>query len=134
MSQENVEKVRASMDAYNRRDLDAAVKDFDEEIVWELDAIAGGATDLVHRGPEAVRRFWDNLEQHFDGFRLEPAGFRDAGEAVFVNVQMRGNGRGSGVPVKMDLYCVAQFREGRMVGVRYYAGEDEALEAAGLAE
>lgn len=134
MSEENVEKVRASTHAYNERDLEIAVKDFHEDIVWELDEIAGGATDLVHRGPEAVKRFWADLEQHFEEFRLEPSGFRDAGDAVFFNVRMRALGRGSGVAVEIDLYCVVQFREGRMVGIRYYAEERDALKAAGLSD
>ena len=34
MSQENVEKARQSMDAYNRRDFDAAVEHFDPDIDW----------------------------------------------------------------------------------------------------
>jgi hypothetical protein len=34
MSQENVEIVRESIEAYNRRDFDTAVQSFDTEIEW----------------------------------------------------------------------------------------------------
>lgn len=36
MSEENVDKARAFIAAYNRRDFDAAVKSFDPEIDWIL--------------------------------------------------------------------------------------------------
>ena len=41
MSQENVDKTRHFIDAYNRRDFDAAVEDFDPEIDWVLPAMQG---------------------------------------------------------------------------------------------
>ena len=34
MSQENVDKAREFIAAYNRRDFNAAIKDFDPEIEW----------------------------------------------------------------------------------------------------
>ena len=38
MSQQNVDKARAFIAAYNRRDFDAAVESFDPEIEWVLPA------------------------------------------------------------------------------------------------
>jgi hypothetical protein len=38
MSQENVDKVRDFIDAYNRRDFDAAIESFDPEIDFVLPA------------------------------------------------------------------------------------------------
>jgi hypothetical protein len=38
MSQENVDKTTAFIEAYNRRDFDAAVEFFDPEVEWVLPA------------------------------------------------------------------------------------------------
>ena len=36
MSQENVDKTRDFIDAYNRRDFEAATRDFDRDVEWVL--------------------------------------------------------------------------------------------------
>ena len=41
MSQENVDKARDFIEAYNRRDFDAAVVDFHPEIEWVLPRAPG---------------------------------------------------------------------------------------------
>jgi hypothetical protein len=51
MSQENVDKARELIAAYNRRDFDAAIKDFDPEIEWVMPARSFGLG--LH---EALRR------------------------------------------------------------------------------
>jgi ketosteroid isomerase-like protein len=53
-----VAKARQFIDAYNRRDYDAAVEYFDPEIEWVLPA--GQSSDSC-RGPDEVRRFWDDF-------------------------------------------------------------------------
>jgi hypothetical protein len=55
MSQENVDKARAFIDAYNRRDFDAAVESFDPEIDWVLPAHQSSDSGRVLR--VRVRRF-----------------------------------------------------------------------------
>jgi ketosteroid isomerase-like protein len=130
VSQENVDKARAFIEAYNRRDFDAAVESFDPEIEWvlppEMDSDSG-------RGPDEVKRFFYGLDETFDVLRLEPQEFVDAGDHVATRLRHYGRGKGSGVEIDEELYHqVATFREGRIVRMEYFSRWSDALEAAGL--
>jgi ketosteroid isomerase-like protein len=130
VSQQNVDKARDFISAYNRRDFDAAVESFDPEIEWvlpaEMDSDSG-------RGPDEVKRFWYGLDETFEELRLEPQEFVDAGEHVATRLRHYGRGKGSGVEINEELYHqVATFRAGRIVRLEYFSEWSDALEAAGL--
>jgi ketosteroid isomerase-like protein len=132
MSQDNVEKARDFIAAYNRRDFDAAVESFDPEIEWVLPARQ--SSDSC-RGPAEVRRFWEGLDETFEELRLEPQEFVDAGDHVATRLRHHGRGRRSGLEINEAMYHqVATFRAGRMVRIEYFGEWSEALEAAGLSE
>ncbi len=129
MSQENVDKARNFIEAYNRRDFDAAMECFDPEIEWVLPARQSSDSG---RGPEAVRRFWADLDENFDELRLEPQEFVDAGDRVATRLRYFMRGKGSGVEVEGQLYHqLATFRDGAIVRMEYFAEWSEALAAAG---
>ncbi len=130
MSQENVEKTRKFIAAYNRRDFDTAVEDFDPEIDWVLPARQRSDSG---RGPEAAIRFFEQIDETMEELTLEPQEFIDAGDHVATRLRHHGRGKTSGVEINEELYHqVATFRDGRIVRMEYFAGWDEALEAAGL--
>ncbi len=130
MSQENVAKARDFIEAYNRRDFDAAVKDFDPEVEWVLPARQ--SSDSC-RGPGEVKRFWEGIDETFEDLRLKPQEWVDAGDRVATRLRHHGKGKGSGLEIDAELYHqVATFRDGRMVRIEYFAEWTEALEAAGL--
>ena len=127
MSQENVDKARAFIDAYNRRDFDAAVESFDPDIDWVLPAHQSSDSG---RGPDEVRRFWEGLDETFEELRLEPQEFVDDGDQVATRLRYYGRGKGSGIVVEGELYHqVVTFRDGRMVRIEYFTDWDQALEA-----
>jgi ketosteroid isomerase-like protein len=130
MSQENVDKARDFIDAYNRRDFDAAVEWFDPEIDWVLPARQ--RSDSC-RGPEEVKRFWEGLDETFEDLTLHPQEFIDAGDRVATRLRHSGRGKESGIEIDEVLYHqVATFRDGRIVRLEYFAEWVEALDAAGL--
>jgi ketosteroid isomerase-like protein len=132
VSQENVDKAREFIDAYNRRDFDAAVRDFDPEIEWVLPARQESDSG---RGPGAALRFFKEIDEAMDELRLEPQEFIDAGDCVATRLRHHGRGRGSGVEINEELYHqVATFRDGSIVRMEYFADWNEALAAAGLSE
>ena len=129
MSQENVDKVNAYMAAYNRRDFDAAVKDFDPKVDWVLPDIQ--QFDSC-RGPDQIIRFWDGLEETFDDLQLVPQETVDAGDRVATRLRFRSRGKESGVELDTELYHqVITFEDGRMVRMEYFETWDEALVAVG---
>ncbi|HEY1238368.1 MAG TPA: nuclear transport factor 2 family protein [Solirubrobacterales bacterium] len=132
MSQENVDKAREFIAAYNRRDFDAAIKDFDPEIEWVLPARQQSDSGT---GPEAALRFFEDIDETMEELELKPQEFIDGGDHVATRLRHRGRGKISGVEIDEELYHqVATFRNGRIVRMEYFADWDAALEAAGLRE
>jgi ketosteroid isomerase-like protein len=132
MSQENVDKARDFIAAYNRRDFEAAVESFDPEIDWVLPARQ--SYDSC-RGPDEIRRFWEGLDETFEELRLEPQEFVDAGDHVATRLRHHGRGKESGIEIDEEMYHqVATFRAGKMVRLEYFGSWSEALQAAGLRE
>ena len=101
MSQENVAKARDFIEAYNRRDFDAAVKDFDPEVEWVLPARQ--SSDSC-RGPGEVKRFWEGIDETFEDLRLKPQEWVDAGDRVATRLRHHGKGKGSGLEIDAELY------------------------------
>ena len=125
-------KAREFIAAYNRRDFDTAVEDFDPEIEWVLPARQRSDSG---RGPDAALRFFEQIDETMEELRLEPQQFIDAGDCVATRLRHHGRGKASGVEIDEELYHqVATFRDGRIVRMEYFADWDEALEAAGLRE
>jgi ketosteroid isomerase-like protein len=132
MSDENVVKARAYIDAYNRRDFDAAVEAFDPDIAWILPERQ--SSDSC-RGPEEVKRFWEGLDDTFDELQLIPQEYVDAGDRVATRLRHYGRGKRSGLEINEELYHqVVTFRDGRMVRIEYFGEWSEALEAAGVGD
>ena len=132
MSQENVDKARDFIEAYNRRDFDAAVESFDPAIEWVLPERQ--SSDSC-QGPGAIRRFWEGLDETFEELRLLPQEFVDADDHVATRLRHYGRGKLSGAEIDEEMYHqVATFRAGKIVRLEYFGEWSEALEAAGLRE
>lgn len=130
MSQENVDKTRDFIAAYNRRDFDAAVESFDPEIEWVLPALQRADSC---RGPDEIKRFWKGLDETFEELRLDLQESVDAGDRVAVRLRYYGQGKGSGVEIEAEMYHqVSTFRDGKIVRIEYFIDWAAALEAAGI--
>jgi ketosteroid isomerase-like protein len=129
MSQENVDKAREFIEAYNQRDFDTAVRWFDPDIDWVLPARQ--AWDSC-RGRDQVIRFFEGIDETFDELQLVPQEYVDGGDRVATRLRHRGRGKGSGAEIDTELYHqVAFFRDGKIVRMEYFATWAEALEALG---
>jgi ketosteroid isomerase-like protein len=127
VSQANVDKTRNWIEAYNRRDFDAALKDFDPDIDWVLPEQQSADSG---RGIAAVMRFLEGLDETFDELRLVPQEYVDGGELVATRLRHHALGKGSGIELDAELYHqIATFRDGVIVRMEYVASWPEALEA-----
>lgn len=127
MSQENIDRTRDYIEAYNRRDFDKAVELFDPDIDWVLPPHQ--AADSC-RGPRAVIRFWENLDELFDELRLEPQEYVDGGDVVATRLHYYARGKGSGIEIDSEMYHqVTTFRDGTIVRMEYVTSWPAALEA-----
>ena len=126
---ENVDKTRDFIEAYNRRDFDAALKWFHPQVDWLLPALQ--RSDSC-KGPDEIRRFWEGLDETFDELRLDPQEFVDAGHLVGVRLRYHGRGKGSGLELDTEMYHqLTSFRDGWMVRFDYFESWPEVLEAIG---
>ncbi len=133
MSQQNVDVVRAVLDAQRQRDWQAFRRLYDPDIEWE--DVSGLWGDWgMRRGFEDVRDAfvtWFEAFEHVD-FDLEKV--VDAGDEVLAFIQISGRGRESGLVVDQLIPSVWTVQGGRVVRVRGYRDEADAVEAPGLSE
>jgi len=131
MSQENVESMRAAIDAFNRRDGEGfgAFLANDAEIVPVRAALEG----TVYRGPDAAAQYCAAVEESWENLRWEVEEIRDGGSWVLVLGRIQGRGRGSGAAIDAKGAWLARFRDGLVTNFRTYPDRREALEAVGLA-
>ena len=120
----------AFIDAYNRRDYDAALENCDPEVDWILPEHQASDSG---KGHDDIRRFFDGLDETFDDLRLLPQEFVDGGDRVAVRLRHHALGKGSGIELDAELYHqVTTFVDGRIVRIEYLTTWPAALEAAGL--
>jgi ketosteroid isomerase-like protein len=130
MSQENVELVRRSFEAFARGDFDAAFKDHAPGIEWrtaldEPDSQTYRGIDSMDEFVAALAELW---HERFGGQqRFED--FIDAGDWVVAPWSARLRGRHSGVEVVVHETYAVLVSEGRIVRVEEYRTREEALEA-----
>jgi len=90
MSQENVNAVRASFEAFGRGDFAAVLETMDPSVEWiDPESVPWGG---AHRGHDAFGEHMQRFAGHFEEFRLEPVEFLDAGEQVVVLGRFVGRG------------------------------------------
>jgi hypothetical protein len=132
MSQENVDVVRRSVEAFPR-DVEEMLSYFDPE--GELhSAIVGGAEGNVYRGHEGVRRWFADSFESFEELRNEWSEFRDLGDRVLALGHVRARGRGSGMELDSPMGWVFTVRRGKVVKAEGFLSRDEALAAVGSKE
>jgi ketosteroid isomerase-like protein len=129
MSQENLDKTRDFIEAYNARDFDRATANFARDIEWVLPDQQSSDSG---RGIPAVLRFFEDIEETMEELQLKPQEFVDGGDVVATRLRHYGRGKGSGVEIDTELYHqVATFRDGVIVRMEYVAEWPEALALAG---
>jgi ketosteroid isomerase-like protein len=133
MSQENVELVYQSSDAFIRRDLDAflAFNDPDVEFTPRILGVEGGGP---YRGHDGIRSWWENLLAALPDFGGEIAEVRDLGDVTVARARLRGHGAESAAPIELTAWQVVEWRDKKAIWWGFFRSEAEALKAAGLRE
>jgi hypothetical protein len=79
MSQENVEIVKASVEAWNAADMDALGRAHPEIVI---DATRRVINPTTYVGIEGLRRMLADMEEIWEEFRVEPLELIDCGDRV----------------------------------------------------
>ena len=131
MSQENVEVVRAAIEAMNRRDIEGVLRLMDPEVRFEhrLAALQGKFVGL-----DGLSGWLADLVEHFDAWQIHCPDIRDLDDRVLALGTIRATGKGSGAETELPFTVVARFRDGRITDFTDFGDKVQALEAAGLRE
>ena len=131
MSPDNVEIVKAAIDAVNREDWDAAFQNAAPG--FELDMSRGlGLMKGIYR-LDQVRPLLAEFARHWETVWIELHEFIEAGDLLVVPQTTHGEGRG-GIEVVSRPTLVWTIRDGAIERVSMYQERQDALEAVGLAE
>jgi ketosteroid isomerase-like protein len=130
MSQENVNVVRESLEAFVSRDEATlrALNHADVEVDWTASL---GVEARVYKGIEAVLGFYKGYFEAFQTIVFEQIRFIDAGRSVVVPNTSRSQGR-DGIEVLARSALVFTVRDRRIAEVRLYQDTPQALEALDL--
>jgi ketosteroid isomerase-like protein len=132
MSQADVETLQAGYDAFNRGDWDAATRLAHPE--FELRTADRAVNPGIYRGPEAARRFFEDLFEPFEEIVVEPEELYERGDQIVVFLLVRLRPTGSSAFVENRIGHLWTMREGRFVRLAIFPRREDALEAAGLSE
>ena len=131
MPQENVEIVKANIDAINREDWDAAFQEAAPD--FELDMSRGlGLINGIY-GLDEARRAWEEFAGLWESFRVEPHEFIEVGDHVVVPGTAHMVGR-DGIEVESRVTFVYTIRNGALERITMYQERQDALEDLGLSE
>jgi ketosteroid isomerase-like protein len=130
--QENVEIMRAWIDAFNRGGIEETMRYLDPEIEWTT-ASAYLKAGTYH-GHDGVRQWMRGAFADWENLRVEPERFIDVAEQVVIPLQVTAHGKQTGAPAVFSFTTLAELQGGMIVRIRNYTNQAEALEAAGLAE
>ena len=114
------------MDAWNRHDIDRVMQmiEPDAEYVPIAQSIMPRFT-----GPEGMREFFNASMEVWQEFIFTPVAFVPVGDAVVVELDVKGTARGSGIVVEEHWAHVYTQRDGRLVRFHAYRSSEEAFEA-----
>jgi ketosteroid isomerase-like protein len=131
MSQENVKIVRAAIDAYNRGDWDAFVKDAASDFEFDLSRAVGPNHGVY--GRDQTQSLSSQFVEEWESVWIEPHELIEAGAHVVVPWTMHAVGR-DGIEVQTRVTMNWTIRNGAIDRVCMYQERQEAFEAAGLSE
>jgi ketosteroid isomerase-like protein len=131
MSQENVEIVRAAIDAANRDDWDAFYKDMAPGFELDMSRAVGPVSGVLSL--DQVRRALEDFAGYWESLRIEPGEFIEAGDLVVMPHTAHLRGR-DGIEVVSRPTFVWTIRNGAIERVSLYQEKEDALEDLGLSE
>ncbi len=129
--------MRLGLEAYNRRDLEAAFVGWDRE--FELrpgrEWVEDGLVEPSYRGVDGFRRYAEAADRIAGGkLYLRRVELIDFGARLLILADAPARPKPSDAPPSDPFASLAELEEGRVTRAQEYFDHPEALEAAGLSE
>jgi ketosteroid isomerase-like protein len=126
MSRENVDIVRAALDAFERGEVERALAMADPQLV----STRVDPDGAVFHGHAGFLRMLDEWVEGFADLSFSGDEFIDAGDRVIVRLRQSARGTASGVPVEGEFWLVYTLTAGMIRRLDIYSDRRQALEAA----
>ena len=125
----NLEVARAGYEAFQHSDLETVLGLTDPEVeIYLPPTLPNSGTFKGHEGYLTWLGRW--LEA-WDDFRIEVREMEPVGERhVVTTIHQSGIGRGSGIPVAMEVAYMLDIREGKVAALQMYLDREEAVAVA----
>jgi ketosteroid isomerase-like protein len=121
---------KESFEAFLRGDVDTAIRRFDERT--EIHTPPEMMNNGTFYGPEGFRNWTEQWFDAWEEYSLEPLEYEQLDdEHVIVHCRQSARGKGSGVPVEMEVFWLAQMTPERTVRLHLYPRREDAVAAAG---
>jgi ketosteroid isomerase-like protein len=127
-----MEVLRIGYEAFSRGDWDAAIGFAHPE--FELQTADRVVNPGTYRGPEEVRRFFEDQFAPFEEVVVEPQEFFERGDQIVVFVLTRLRPTGSSAVVENRIGHLWTMREGKATRLQVFPRREDALEVAGIQE
>lgn len=129
----NVALAQAATEAFRRGDIDAFLATLDPEV--EIFS----TPELPNPGNFSGRDGWiewtSEWFEAWEGFEVDVEDYEAVGQHhVLMTARQRARGAGSGVPVEMRIFYLAEYHDGLATRFHLYATREDALEAARAGE
>jgi ketosteroid isomerase-like protein len=131
MSAENVELLRAMLDAYNEGGVEAMLPYIDPAFEVTVPPSLSVEPD-TYRGHKGMRHYFESFADVMDEVRFDADAFVDAGDRVVATTRLTARARETGLEVEQLVFQIWTVRDGRAVRAEVYPTKAEALHAAGL--
>jgi ketosteroid isomerase-like protein len=132
MSEADIETLRAGYAAVSRADWDAAMLVAHPNLEWITpDRVLLPGT---YRGPEAVRRYFEEQAETFEEVTVEPEEFFERGDQIVAFVLICVRPRGSTAMVQSRIGHLWTMCDGKATRCEVFPQREKALEAVGLSE
>jgi ketosteroid isomerase-like protein len=125
----NADVMRRAIDAFNRRDTDAALELVDPEVELESALVE----KQVYRGHEGMRKYRRNLDDTWSEWHTANDDLLELPDGRVLHLYtIVGKGKGSGVEIEAHIAMLWAFRDGRLRHGKVFLDQNEARAAAGL--
>jgi ketosteroid isomerase-like protein len=129
---ENVELLRRFYEAFNQRDLDAALELCTDDVqIYKDPEVVEMVAAFTPRGQELVAQYLRVWLESWDDYNARPEEFVQSGDEVAALIQLRARGKGSQFDIEEEMADVFAIREGRIASVRLYVRRGDALDSIG---
>jgi ketosteroid isomerase-like protein len=130
MSRENVELVERLNRLVESEGYEAILPFIAPDFEFTTPAEMAAEPD-TYRGPEGIRRWYESFYDAMDEVRFVAERYIDAGDWVVVPSKLVTRGRHSGLVAEQPVVLAWAIRDGKVVGLRPFATEEEAIEELG---